>query len=127
MRPPRIDLAARTANMNVSAIREILKVVSRPGVVSLAGGIPSPDSFPIDVIESLVPRVLERFGSGALQYDLTEGFPPLREALCGLLEEAGVAASPDDVLIASGSYGVLDGIGKILIDPGVLIAVESPT
>ncbi len=127
MRPPRIDLAARTANMNVSAIREILKVVSRPGVVSLAGGIPSPDSFPIDVIESLVPRVLERFGSGALQYDLTEGFPPLREALCGLLEEAGVAASPDDVLIASGSQGVLDGIGKILIDPGDLIAVEAPT
>jgi 2-aminoadipate transaminase len=124
---PALGLAARTVNMNVSAIREILKVVSRPGVVSLAGGIPSPDSFPIDVISALVPVVLEKYGSGALQYDLTEGFPPLREALTGLLRARGITASPDDVLIASGSQGVLDGIGKVLIDPGDLIAVEAPT
>ena len=124
---PRIDLAARTANMNVSAIREILKVVSRPGVVSLAGGIPSPDSFPMDVIESLVPRVLERYGSGALQYDLTEGFLPLRKALSGLLAEGGIDADPDAILVASGSQGVLDGIGKVLIDPGDVIVVEAPT
>lgn len=124
---PRINLAARTANMNVSAIREILKVVSRPGVVSLAGGIPSPDSFPMDVIESLVPRVLDRYGSGALQYDLTEGFPPLREALSALLTESGIQADPAAILVASGSQGVLDGIGKVLIDPGDLIAVEAPT
>ena len=127
MPDPRIELAARTANMNVSAIREILKVVSRPGVISLAGGIPSPESFPIGVIESLVPRVLERYGSRALQYDLTEGFPPLRAALAGLLGDIGVVAEPDDVLIASGSQGVLDGVGKVLIDPGDRIAVEAPT
>lgn len=122
-----IDVAGRTANMNVSAIREILKVVSRPGIVSLAGGIPSPESFPMEVIASLVPRVLERYGSGALQYDLTEGFPPLRAALSGLLADRGIVASPEDVLVASGSQGVLDGIGKVLIDPGDLIAVEAPT
>lgn len=123
----RIAVAGRTVNMNVSAIREILKVVSRPGIVSLAGGIPSPDSFPMDVIGALVPRVLERHGSAALQYDLTEGFPPLREALCGLLADRGIAATPEDVLVASGSQGVLDGIGKVLIDPGDLVAVEAPT
>jgi 2-aminoadipate transaminase len=123
----RINLAARTATMNVSAIREILKVVARPGVVSLAGGIPSPDSFPIDVIESLVSRVFERYGSGALQYDLTEGFPPLREALCDSLDDIGIMATPDEILVASGSQGVLDGIGKVLIDPGDLVAVEAPT
>lgn len=66
MTSPRLGLAARTAHMNVSAIREILKVVSRPGVVSLVGGIPSPDSFPIEVISSLVPVVLDKYGSGAL-------------------------------------------------------------
>jgi len=124
---PRLGLAARTANMNVSAIREILKVVSRPGVVSLAGGIPSPDSFPIEVISALVPTVLDKYGSAALQYDLTEGFPPLREAVSGLLRERGIEASPDDILIASGSQGVLDGIGKTLINPGDLVAVEAPT
>ncbi len=113
--------------MNVSAIREILKVVSRPGVISLAGGIPAPESFPMATIETLVPAVLERYGSKALQYDLTEGFPPLREALVGLLAGRNVAATADDVLIASGSQGVLDGIGKVLIDPGDLIAVEAPT
>jgi 2-aminoadipate transaminase len=125
--PPRLGLAARTANMNVSAIREILKVVNRPGVISLAGGIPSPDSFPIEVISSLVSTVLDRYGSGALQYDLTEGFPPLREAVSGLLGARGISAQADDILIASGSQGVLDGIGKILIDPGDLVAVEAPT
>lgn len=127
MSPVRIDLAGRTANMNVSAIREILKVVSRPGVVSLAGGIPSPDSFPMDVIASLVPQVLERYGTRALQYDLTEGFPPLREALSGLLDDRGLSATPAEILVASGSQGVLDGLGKVLIDPGDLVAVEAPT
>lgn len=122
-----IELAARTTEMNVSAIREILKVVSRPGVVSLAGGIPSPDSFPMDIIESLVSRVFDRYGSSALQYDLTEGFPPLREALCGLLAGVGITATADEILVASGSQGVLDGLGKVLIDPGDMIAVEAPT
>lgn len=127
MTGPRIDLAARTVDMNVSAIREILKVVSRPGVISLAGGIPSPDSFPMEVIESLVARVLDRYGSGALQYDLTEGFPPLREAVSSVLADRGIVATPNEVLIASGSQGVLDGIGKILLNPGDLVAVEAPT
>jgi len=123
----RINPASRTVNMNVSAIREILKVVSRPGVVSLAGGIPSPDSFPMDVIASVGPQVLERYGSDALQYDLTEGFPPLREALSGLLADRGIVADRDEILIASGSQGVLDGIGKVLIEPGDTVAVEAPT
>jgi 2-aminoadipate transaminase len=127
MNGPLIEPAARTAGMNVSAIREILKVVSRPGVISLAGGIPSPDSFPMEVIDTLVARVLERYGSGALQYDLTEGFPPLREAVSTVLADRGIVAAPDEVLIASGSQGVLDGIGKILLDPGDLVAVEAPT
>jgi len=127
MAEPRIDVAARTANMNVSAIREILKVVSRPGIISLAGGIPSPDSFPMEIIGELVPRVLEQYGSNALQYDLTEGFLPLREALSDLVAGLGIMATPDDILVASGSQGVLDAIGKVLLDPGDLVAVEAPT
>jgi 2-aminoadipate transaminase len=75
----------------------------------------------------LVPRVLERYGSSALQYDLTEGFPPLREALSELVAGLGIVATSDDILVASGSQGVLDGIGKVLIDPGDFVAVEAPT
>lgn len=124
---PEFEFAARTARMNVSAIREILKVVSRPGIVSLAGGIPSPNSFPVESLAELTDRVLERYGSDALQYDLTEGFPPLRRQLSLLLAEIGIAATAEEVLVGSGSQGVLDGIGKILIDPGDIVAVEAPT
>lgn len=120
-------LARRTSRMGASAIREILKVASRPGMVSLAGGIPAPESFPLDLIEELTSRVIRRFGAGALQYDLTEGFAPLREALADKLRHRGIVANAEDVYVASGSQGILDGIGKILIDPGDVIAVEAPT
>lgn len=120
-------LASRTSRMGASAIREILKVVSQPGMISLAGGIPAPESFPLDAIRELTERVVARFGSSALQYDLTEGFPPLREALANLLLKRGITARPTDIYVTSGSQGILDGIGKILIDPGDAVAVEAPT
>lgn len=120
-------LAGRTSRMGASAIREILKVVSQPGMRSLAGGIPAPESFPLGLIEELTARVVRRFGAGALQYDLTEGFPPLREALAVKLRDRGISVSSNDVYVASGSQGILDGIGKILIGPGDVVAVEAPT
>lgn len=120
-------LAERTKKMGASAIREILKVVSQPGMVSLAGGIPAPESFPMDVMGELVERVLAKHGSRAFQYDFTEGFPPFREALVPHLKRKGVEASADEVLIASGSQGVLDAVAKVLISKGDEIAVEAPT
>ena len=69
--------------MGASAIREILKVVSQPGMIFLAGGIPAPESFPMEIICDLTTTVIERYSSAAFQYDLTEGFMPLREALVG--------------------------------------------
>ncbi len=120
-------LAARTAGMQASAIREILKVASSPGVVSLAGGLPAPESFPIDLIPELTTSVLARYGAKALQYDASEGFGPFREALVPYLAERGVSASADGLVVFSGSQGVLDGIGKILLSPGDAVAVEAPT
>ncbi|MFH1157051.1 MAG: PLP-dependent aminotransferase family protein [Pseudomonadota bacterium] len=120
-------LAARTGIMGANAIREILKVVSQPGMVSLAGGIPSPESFPMEIIGEITRAVLDRYGSSALQYDLTEGFLPLRQALVGLLSERGIQATEDAVHIASGSQGVLDAVAKILVSKGDPIAVEAPT
>ena len=120
-------IAVRTATLKASAIREILKVVSRPGMISLAGGIPAPESFPIDIMRELNETVLDKYGPAALQYDATEGFKPLRAALSEYLAKQGIKATPDEVLVASGSQGVLDGLGKIAIDPGDVIAVESPT
>lgn len=121
-------LAERTNMMGASAIREILKVVSQPGMVSLAGGIPAPESFPLDIMHELVAKVFEKYGSQALQYDLTEGFIPLREALVAYLrEQKNIQATTEEILIASGSQGVLDALGKVLISPGDKIAVEAPT
>ena len=120
-------LAQRTRRMEASAIREILKVVSRPGMLSLAGGIPAPESFPLEIIKELTSRVIGKHSSSAFQYDLSEGFSPLREALTGYLRAKGIPASGDEIFIASGSQGVLDALGKILVSRGDTIAVEAPT
>ena len=120
-------LAERTSVMGASAIREILKVVSEPGMVSLAGGIPAPQSFPMSIISELTEKVISKYASGAFQYDLTEGFRPLQEQLSIFLAERGIKAEPDEINISSGSQGVLDGMAKILISKGDKIAVEAPT
>jgi 2-aminoadipate transaminase len=120
-------LAGRTRMMGASAIREILKVVSQPGMISLAGGIPAPESFPMEIICDLTTTVIEKYGSAAFQYDLTEGFTPLREALVGHLERKGVCASAQEILVTSGSQGILDAAGKVLLSKGDRVAVEAPT
>jgi 2-aminoadipate transaminase len=120
-------LAPRMAELGTNVIREILKVVNQPGMISLAGGIPAPESFPLDLIETLTRQTLETFGAGALQYDVTEGFGPLREALAEYLSAQGIEATSDQILVASGSQGVLDAIGKVCIGRGDHVAVEAPT
>ena len=120
-------LADRTGKMGVNVIREILKVVSQPGMVSLAGGIPAPESFPLDIIKDLTDIVVEKYASGAFQYGPTEGFWPLREALTGYLKDREIDAGAGEILIASGSQGVLDAIGKVLITKCDQVAVEAPT
>lgn len=120
-------LASRTRHMEASAVREILKVATSPGVVSLAGGLPAAESFPLEIMEELTGSVLAHYGARALQYDASEGFAPFREALVPHLAARGVETTPEGVVVFSGSQGVLDGIGKILISPGDVVAVEAPT
>ena len=120
-------LAERTKSMGASAIREILKVVGQPGMVSLAGGIPSPQSFPMEIMKELSDRVLSKYGPAAFQYDLTEGFAPLREVLSSYLGDRGITASPQQIIVQSGSQGVLDALGMVCISKGDKIAVEAPT
>ena len=120
-------LADRTGKMGVNVIREILKVVAQPGMVSLAGGIPAPESFPIEIIRELTAIVIDKYGSSAFQYGPTEGFGPLREVLVDYLGKREIKAAAEGILIASGSQGVLDAIGKVLISKGDQVAVEAPT
>lgn len=120
-------LAHRTQQMEASAIREILHAASAPGVVSLAGGLPADDSFPLDVMDELMTSVLRRYGASALQYDASEGFAPLREALVAHLAARGVATTAEGIVVFTGSQGVLDALGKVLITAGDVVAVEAPT
>ena len=120
-------LAHRTRHMSRSAIREILKVASQPGMISLAGGIPAPASFPLDLIGDLSRQVIDTYADRAFQYDLTEGFMPLRQALAAHLTGRDIHVSGETILITSGSQGVLDAIGKILVSPGDGVGLESPT
>ncbi len=120
-------LANRVRGLKSNAIREILKVAARPGMISLAGGLPAAETLPIHQIEVLSRSVIDTFGARAIQYDMTEGFMPLREALSGYLAAKGIVASPEAILTASGSQGVLDAVGKVFVSPGDTVAVEAPT
>ena len=119
--------AQRTARMSPSVIREILKVAERPGVRSMAGGLPSPDTFPVEALNAACDTVLRVHGREALQYASSEGFLPLREWVVARLGRAGLAVTPEQVLITTGSQQGLDLVGKVLIDAGAPVAVEAPT
>jgi 2-aminoadipate transaminase len=120
-------LSTRTIKIKASAIRELLKVAASPGMISLGGGLPSPESFPIEIISELTEKVLSKYGSTVLQYDMTEGFLPLRKSLIEYMKDKGISAELDNIYITSGSQGFLDAIGKLLISPGDFVAVEGPT
>ncbi|WP_280153664.1 PLP-dependent aminotransferase family protein [Piscinibacter sp. XHJ-5] len=119
--------ARRAARMNPSIIREILKVTERPGIISLAGGLPSPDTFPVEAMRDAAERVLRDSPREALQYAASEGYGPLREWVAGHLAGQGQRVEASQVLITTGSQQGLDLVGKVLIDAGSRVAVESPT
>ena len=117
-------LAARAEKMNPSVIREILKVTEKPGIISFAGGLPSPKTFPIAEFDAASHKVLSEDGQAALQYAASEGYAPLREAVAAMLPWN---VDPAQVLITTGSQQGLDLVAKILIDGGSKILVETPT
>lgn len=117
-------LAARAAKMNPSVIREILKVTEKPGIVSFAGGLPSPKTFPVSEFAIACAQVLQDDPNGALQYAASEGFGPLRQMVADMLPWS---VDPAQVLITTGSQQGLDLVAKVLVDAGSKILVESPT
>jgi 2-aminoadipate transaminase len=118
------QLAARAERMNPSVIREILKVTEKPGIISFAGGLPSPKTFPVQAFADACAKVLRDDGPAALQYAASEGYPALREWVANSLPWA---VDPDQVLITTGSQQALDLVAKILIDKEARVLVETPT
>ncbi len=121
------NMARRAERLNPSTIREILKITERPGIVSLAGGLPSADTFPVQAMRVATERVLREMPREALQYAASEGYPPLREWVAAEMAGHGLRVDAGQVLITTGSQQGLDLVGKVLIDPGSRVAVESPT
>jgi 2-aminoadipate transaminase len=119
--------AQRTQQMTSSVIREILKIASKPDVISFAGGLPAPEVFPVKEFAAACDIVLSERPAEALQYGLTEGYTPLRDFLAAETRKEGVRVTTDNLLITSGSQQALDLLGRVFINPGDKILVESPT
>jgi 2-aminoadipate transaminase len=117
----------RAAQMQSSFIREILKITQRPEIISFAGGLPSAATFPVDEMKVAFDKVLTDSGKVALQYGPTDGYLPLREWIANSLSTADCTISPEQVLMTSGSQQALDLIGKVLIDEGSRVLVETPS
>jgi 2-aminoadipate transaminase len=119
--------ARRTDSIGSSAIRELLKLTSLPDVISFAGGLPAPEVFPIERFKEAAEVVLSEMGDLAFQYGTTEGYQPLREMIANNAGKYGIKVTHDNVLITTGSQQALDLLGKIFINRGDRILVESPT
>jgi 2-aminoadipate transaminase len=125
--PSHWQLARRAERLEPSVIREILKITEKPGIISLAGGLPAPESFPVQAMREACQRVLTDTPREALQYAASEGYGPLREWVATQLGEQGLNVQSGQVLITTGSQQGLDLVGKVLIDAGSRVAVEAPT
>lgn len=120
-------LSAAGKGMKRSAIREILKLLQKPGMISFAGGLPAPETFPVDDLKEIVNEVLEKDGTGSLQYGTTEGDPGLRRALVDKLNREGLNIDIGNLIITTGSQQALDLIAKIMIDPGDYVICGLPS
>ncbi|UCH95951.1 MAG: PLP-dependent aminotransferase family protein [Candidatus Aminicenantes bacterium] len=110
-----------------SEIREILKLISKPGVISFAGGLPAPDLFPLDEIKEIAAYVLEKEGKTALQYGTTEGNNALREQLLIFLGKQGIHLTMEQIFIVTSSQQGLDLVAKIFLDAGDVVLCGKPT
>ncbi|MES2360923.1 MAG: PLP-dependent aminotransferase family protein [Pseudomonadota bacterium] len=123
-----LQFADRLNNVETSAIRELFKLLGKPGIISFAGGFPDPAMFDVDGIKQACSQALAEEPGGALQYGATEGYQPLREQLSAFMATKGAKdVAPDNLIVTTGSQQALDLLGKCLISPGDKVIVEGPT
>lgn len=123
-----MQFASRLDAIETSAIRELFKLLGKPGIISFAGGFPDSAMFDVDGIHAATERALTQEPGAALQYGATEGYQPLREQLAAFMASKGVPdAAPEQLIVTTGSQQALDLIGKTMINPGDKVIVEAPT
>ncbi|KFC74690.1 PLP-dependent aminotransferase family protein [Massilia sp. LC238] len=125
--PIQWQFSERAQQLQSSFIREILKITQRPEIISFAGGLPSPATFPVERMKEAYDKVLSETGKVALQYGPTDGYGPLREWIANSLSTEGSRILPEQILMTSGSQQALDLLGKVLIDEGSRVLVETPS
>jgi len=122
-----MQFADRLQNVETSAIRELFKLLGKPGIISFAGGFPDPALFDAEGIAQASAAVLANNPGPVLQYGATEGYGPLREGIAGFMAGKGATVTPEGVITTTGSQQALDLIGKCMISPGDKVIVEAPT
>mgnify|MGYP003618005493 FL=1 len=122
------QLAQRLNKVETSAIRELFKLLGKPGIISFAGGFPDSTLFDVAGLQTASQQALAQEPSAALQYGATEGYQPLREQIAQFMQAKGVPTlAAQDLIVTTGSQQALDLIGKCLIDEGDKVIVEGPT
>lgn len=123
-----VEFAKGMSNLKASDIRELLKLTAKPDIISFAGGLPAPELFPVEKIKEASCAVLDNAGTVALQYGPTEGYLPLREQIAERIEaKNGIRTDADHLLITAGSQQGLDFVGRLFLDPGDVVLMESPS
>jgi 2-aminoadipate transaminase len=117
----------RVAEMEVSVIREILKIASKPGVISFAGGLPSPDLFPLEDLKEAMGTAIDRHGPSCVQYTVTKGIDELRDVIAKRAANHGVATTFDNIVVTAGGQQGLDLVTKVLLNPGDSIICGNPS
>ena len=118
----------RMDNIKASDIRQLLKIIGQPGIISFAGGLPAPELFPVEDFKAALDAVMDENGRVALQYGATEGWKPLRDHIVKrLAAKNDIHTDADHVLLTAGSQQGLDFLGKLYLDPGDVVVVESPS
>ncbi len=122
-----MQFASRLDNVETSAIRELFKLLGKPGIISFAGGFPDSAMFDVEGLKEASNKALTEEPGGALQYGATEGYEPLRTQLSAFMKTKGVDVEPGGLIVTTGSQQALDLLGKTMISPGDKVIVEGPT
>ncbi|MDH4481342.1 MAG: PLP-dependent aminotransferase family protein [Rhodoferax sp.] len=122
-----LQFADRLQNVETSAIRELFKLLGKPGIISFAGGFPDPALFDVEGLQMSADAVLSHNPGPVLQYGATEGWGPLREQISHFMAGKGATVAPDGLIVTTGSQQALDLVGKTMISPGDKVIVEAPT
>jgi 2-aminoadipate transaminase len=120
-------IASHVLNLGASAIREILKISSQPGVISFAGGLPAPELFPLEDLKEAMASAISKYGSACAQYSLSMGITPLRELLAHRATKSGTKSEIENILITSGGQQGIELVARAFIEPGDYILTEYPT